>query len=192
MSVINLCVFWYPFNGFSGLALRFMLKGLCLIAGALLAAFWLIAIRKERIWLSPVIAISFIGFLVCAYLKTAERVGRYSKFYLHKRNYEIRVGEIVHLGQSKATSDACNHSFDYCIDPGPPVRVAYVWGGHLDNWHGVVYDPTGEVLEATKSGIGLSSRNDPSPINVKKLFSSHLISAEHLTGFWYFCDFDEQ
>jgi hypothetical protein len=192
MSVITLCVFWYDFNGFSGAMLRVMLKGLCLIAGMLLAAFWLIAIRKERIWLSPIIAISLIGFLVCAYLTTAERVGRYSKFYLYKRNYETSVGEIIQFRQSKSTSDACNHSFDYCIDPGPPVRVAYVWGGHLDNWYGVVYDPTGEVLESTKSGISWSSRNDPSSKNFKMLFSSHLISAKHLTGSWYFCDFDEQ
>jgi hypothetical protein len=102
------------------------------------------------------------------------------------------VGEIIQLGQSKSASDACNHSFDYCIDQGPPVRIAFVWGGHLDNWYGVVYDPTGKVLEATKSGISWLSWNDHSFTNVKKLFGSGLISAEHLTDSWYFCDFNEQ
>lgn len=192
LSVITLCVFWYDLNGPSGLILRVVVRGLCLITGMLLAAFWLITILKERIWRSPAIAILLIVFTVSACLISAERIGRHTRFYLHKRSYETRVAEIIQLGQSKSASGACNHSEDYCIDLGPPIRLAFVWGGLLDNWYGIVYDPTGKVLEATRSEISRFGRNDPSRASVKNFFSSGLISAEHLTGPWYFCDFNEQ
>jgi hypothetical protein len=39
---------------------------------------------------------------------------------------------------------------DCLIDEDPPVRVAFVWYEILDNWTGIVYDPTGAVL--TKKG----------------------------------------
>ncbi len=40
---------------------------------------------------------------------------------------------------------------DYIVDPGPPVRVAFVWpGGITDNWCGAVYDPTAGVLRVNQ------------------------------------------
>lgn len=160
-----LCVFWYDLNGpfnLSGL----MLSGVCLIAGALLSFFWLLAIREERTWLSQAIALSLIGFLVCAFLTSAEKVGRYAKFYLNKRSYESRVAEIIQFGQSKSGSDTSDQTKDYYIDSGPPVRVAFVWGG-VFKWYGVVYDPTGKVLEATKPEVSWSSWSDPSLTSIK-------------------------
>jgi hypothetical protein len=59
------------------------------------------------------------------------------------------------------------------VDQGPPVRVAFVWGGILDNWQGIVYDPTGVVL--TEKG--------------HLLFGGDLIHARHLWKDWYYCAF---
>ena len=59
------------------------------------------------------------------------------------------------------------------IDKGPPIRIGFVWDGILDNWHGIVYEPTGIVL--TKRG--------------ERLFGGDLIYAKRLYEDWYYCAF---
>ncbi len=75
------------------------------------------------------------------------------------------------------------------IDAGPPVRVALIWAGFLDNWVGIIYDPTGEVLKSNDLKRDYSNWNDPKLAPVKELFGGDMQSAEHLWGDWYFCGF---
>lgn len=72
------------------------------------------------------------------------------------------------------------------VDAGPPIRVAFVWDGIIDNWYGPVYDPSGKVLEANKLK---SNWEDPSLADIKKLFGGDMVGCRHLTGPWYFCSF---
>ena len=67
------------------------------------------------------------------------------------------------------------------VDPGPPVRLAFSWGGGiLDNWYGIVFDPTGNVLKV----------NDATQARqVSMLFGGRMTYAEHVWGPWYFCSF---
>lgn len=66
------------------------------------------------------------------------------------------------------------------VEPGPPLRVAFPWGGLGDNWSAVVYDPGGSVLAA----------NGPHGApEIRALFGGTLIHAKHVWGPWYFCVF---
>jgi len=78
---------------------------------------------------------------------------------------------------------------DTRVDPGPPLRVAFSWGGVIDNWHGIVHDPSGEVLKASRFKADWSNWGDPELRDVKSLFGGDMRSARHLWGHWYYCTF---
>jgi hypothetical protein len=75
------------------------------------------------------------------------------------------------------------------VDLGPPIRVAFQWSGFGDNWSGIVYDPSGEVLKSNQFALDYSNFYDPSLADVKRLFGGDMRGARHLWGNWYFCSF---
>lgn len=78
----------------------------------------------------------------------------------------------------------------FAVDSGPPLRVAFPWpGGIVDNWQGVVHDPTGRVLQAQRFRRDWSNFADPALQPVKRLFGGDMYHCEHLRGPWYFCRF---
>ena len=101
-----------------------------------------------------------------------------------KEHYQSVVTEIA--------AGADDSAFDYPVrvDPGPPRRIAFSWGGILDNWRGVVYDPTGEVMKANiLDRKTWPNRDDPDYASVAGLFGGTLVRAQHLEGNWYLCWF---
>jgi hypothetical protein len=81
-------------------------------------------------------------------------------------------------------------SIDYVVDPGPPLRVAFPQpGGILDNWVGIVYDPSGMVMRANEFKADRSNWDDPSLAQVKLLFGGILIRCVHIGGHYYRCWF---
>ena len=74
----------------------------------------------------------------------------------------------------------------YSVDLGPPVRVAFNPEGMLDNWSGIIFDPTGEVMKA--DGFDASG-NFRAPEKVTKLFGGDLVSCRHLLDDYYACSF---
>ena len=96
------------------------------------------------------------------------------------------MAEIIQLSGNKSVSEINDQLKDCYVDPGPPIRVAFVWDGIIDNWYGPVYDPSGKVLEANKFK---SNWDDPSLADIKKLFGGDMVGCRHLTGPWYFCSF---
>jgi hypothetical protein len=112
----------------------------------------------------------------------AERI----RFAFVRSSYEARLHEI--LDKSKGTSIGKN--IDYKIDNGSPVRVAFVWeGGIIDNWVGLVYDPSGEVMKANQFKGDWSNWNDPKLRKIKSLFGGDIQRTHHLSGDWYLCFF---
>ena len=76
------------------------------------------------------------------------------------------------------------------VDAGPPVRVAFpLPGGILDNWQGIVYDPTGVVLRTREFRRDWSNFDDPALLPVKRLFGGDVQHCESMGGPWYFCQF---
>jgi hypothetical protein len=78
----------------------------------------------------------------------------------------------------------------HIVENGPPLRVAFPSpGGMLDNWCGVVFDPSALVMRANDFRGDFSNWDDPKLAHVKKLFGGDLRSCRHLDGAYYYCCF---
>lgn len=77
---------------------------------------------------------------------------------------------------------------DYAVDLGPPLRIAFVQpGGIIDNWEGIVYDPSGAVRAATgwKNAAGQFS----APPEVVRLFGGDLVKCRPVIDQYFRCWF---
>lgn len=103
--------------------------------------------------------------------------------------YEAIVAELGHR-PTLAEGQQWASGIRYVVEPGPPLRVAFPWpGGIVDNWCGVVFDPSGLVLKARQFKPDLSNFDDPALREVRRLFGGDLRSCKPLGGDWYFCCF---
>src|SRR5688572_25673296 len=67
------------------------------------------------------------------------------RFGHYRPRYDAVVADATRggLGQLPAWAWARRHGVELKVDSGPPLRVAFLEpGGLLDNWIGVVYDPS--------------------------------------------------
>jgi hypothetical protein len=114
--------------------------------------------------------------------------GIYVKFFLNLPRYERTVAA---LEQDSGPRVRARHPewHDVEVDAGPPLRVAFNWGGMVDNWTGIVYDPTHEVLKAREFRSDWSNWDDPRLAKVKALFGGDLFRVRHLYGPWFICSF---
>lgn len=83
--------------------------------------------------------------------------------------------------------DAEHRGMIYLTDPGPPVRVAFEPVGIGDNWSGVVFDPTGDVMLA--EGFDDVTGQLRGPQRIVELFGGDLIGCRHLWDSYYKCSF---
>lgn len=78
----------------------------------------------------------------------------------------------------------------YYVEGGPPLRIAFPQpGGFLDNWEGVVYDPTGAVAQARGWRFDRGQQEFTAPPEVRVLFGGDLVECVHIRGAWYRCSF---
>lgn len=172
LVALALCLFISTSNIFVLLALLgWILYGLCLLLVLLFRRQWrealaLVALAAGLWWLGHPIAM----------------IGERLRFELNAGAYRQIVTE-SHRLPDQGTA----HGHTYRIDRGPPVRIAIVQGGLIDNWVGLVYDPTGEVLKAQGGDAGPGEFT--APPEIKGLFGGDLVFCERLTGSWYQCTF---
>lgn len=154
--------------------------------GAGLAIFLLVkGFRMSQGWRHRVVAGACLGLSAgLVFTPYPDRLGTYFKFYRNLETYQVMVEQIV---EGSLAEDASLPS--YHIDEGPPVRVAFPWGGIIDNWVGIVYDPSGEVERANAFKKDWSNWGDPELKHVKRLFGGDLRGARQLKKHWYYCSF---
>ena len=162
-----------------------------LLGGALLFACIPLAVSaaivgiKEKTRMLFAVAILVVSVTIVGWLTPVGKTfGARCKLWREKAYYQSVVAKVV------ASADDSEFNHPIIVDSGPPLRVAFSWGGILDNWRGVVHDPTGEVMKAnildTKTW---SNRDDPDYASVAGFFGGTLIRAQHLEGDWYLCWF---
>jgi hypothetical protein len=151
-------------------------------AAILIASVWrAIKRRGEGMSVLMILAVASAGMV---FLLDGRPLALRFRFLVHKGRYEAAVREILAGRAPRGDTDR------YTVDPGPPVRVAFHWpGGILDNWNGVVYDPTGLVLKARLLRSDLSNLHAPEFREFVGLFDGNLCYCEPLGGDWYFCGF---
>lgn len=168
--------------GLLGLAGRFVLWS---AFAAILIAAIVRAIRRrgQRTSVLVILAAMAAGSV---FLQDGRPLARKFRFLVHKAGYEAVVRDVL-AGRPPSLAVTIDR---FTIDPGPPVRVAFHWpGGILDNWTGVVYDPTGLVLKAKLLKPDLSNLHAPEFREFVRLFGGDLCYCEPLGGDWYLCGF---
>lgn len=73
------------------------------------------------------------------------------------------------------------------MDEGPPRRFAFAGTGILDNWSGIVFDPSGKVAGAR--GFDPATHRLTADPAVTGLFGGDLVACAPLWGGYYDCSF---
>ena len=110
--------------------------------------------------------------------------------FLSNRSEYAEIVRLVEAGTFDGPAEGFqeNNGITFMIDEGRPLRVAFLMpGGFLDNWSGVIYDPTGDVMLA--HGWNAQTGVFVAPERVTKLFYGDLVSCRHLSGKFYQCSF---
>lgn len=133
---------------------------------------------------SPLFLVSVI-LIAWPLLATGSFLGSMSRLLVNHGHYEAIIAKVrAHPKPSWFEEDG---GVTYSVDLGPPIRVAFNPAGMLDNWSGIIYDPTGDVMLA--DGFDPLSGKFAAPDRVTKLFYGDLVSCRHLWGSYYECSF---
>ena len=159
-----------------------LVDGVLVLGGAILAIALLCLKQRKAIGiaLAMVVVIGLAWFSPIGW-----KTGTLFRMWRLESTYEKEIVRIM------ALDDEALESFETFaeIEPGPPRRIAFSWGGIIDNWSGIVYDPSGEVLKAQQFKDDWSNWDDPELSAIKSLFGGDLRNARHLWGPWYYCFF---
>jgi hypothetical protein len=173
--IINLWIFVWVVDAF-------------IIGLAVISIFQLIiAIRRKR---HPRLGILLAALIVSGSLSYGtdllKDLGLQLRFYRLKQEYS----EIVAMLQSGSISQkGTHHGIPYQSENEPEFRVSFSWGGIIDNWYGVIYDPSGKIMrcnESEPSLLPLQSSSDEKELHqIRMIFGGVLYKAEHLGDHWY-------
>ncbi|MCR5871381.1 MULTISPECIES: hypothetical protein [unclassified Sphingomonas] len=113
------------------------------------------------------------------------RIGLIAQITMYGQRFE----EIIAKEGATPTADGRGEfrGVSYWIDPGPPVRVAFFPEGFLDNWSALIYDPTGEMMQA--DGFDPVTGKFRAADRVTKLFGGDLLWCRPIWGDYYECGF---
>lgn len=125
-------------------------------------------------------------FLIPPIASFGERLIVKYRFDSHIAQYQHIVSE-ANAGRMPS-GYGIDESIRFHVDQGPPIRVAFPQpGGTLDNWEGIVYDPTGDVLKA--QGWTGPDGKLTAPSDIISLFGGTLVSCIKIDGDYYRCSF---
>lgn len=185
------------FGGFGGIFLALPVAGGLAIAWLIIAILGLkVAWQRRQEFRSALIAglapFATLGLAIAFALPVIWGVAwclDWTSFLGNQSEYEA----IVHLAEEGTFDGPAegvqeHDGIAFMIDEGQPLRVAFLMpGGFLDNWSGVIYDPTGDVMLA--DGWDAQTGVFVAPERVTKLFYGDLVSCRHLSGKFYQCSF---
>ena len=125
--------------------------------------------------------------LVWPSLDAGRHFGSLSRLIVNRSKYEAIIARSQSSKPDETGAYLEQQGITYIVDAGPPVRVAFNPAGFLDNWSGIVFDPSGEVMQADgfDPGTGKFRATD----GVTKLFGGDLVACRHLLWEYYSCAF---
>jgi hypothetical protein len=190
LSVIN------AWSGGLGFVLFLFGVPAALIVLAVFSVIWLIGgvkvagLRPKRS--EKVAAILFVPICLTALyfvsrplLLAGTYVGTASRLAINRGRYDDIIDKV--RAKPVAANYAEASGVTYSVDVGPPVRVAFNPDGILDNWSGIIFDPTDEVMLA--DGFDPKTGKFSAPDRITKLFGGDLVECWPLWGHYYRCSF---
>ena len=115
-------------------------------------------------------------------------IGNESLLLVYHEAYVAIIKKVQHASPPPAGANVWQHegANTFVVDYGSPRRVAFEPSGFLDNWSGIVWDPTHEVMLA--NGFDRAG-HFYAPERITKLFGGDLVGCRRLGGDWYDCSF---
>lgn len=143
--------------------------------------------KHERIFSVGIAPVLLAATLAVGWplLATGSYLGSFTRLVANHSHYETIIAKARQARHPEWYAE--DGGVTYSTDLGPPVRVAFNPAGMLDNWSGIIYDPTGEVMLA--KGFDQKSGRFYAPDRVTKIFGGDLVSCRHLWGRYYDCSF---
>ena len=116
--------------------------------------------------------------------------------------YEKKYVQIIEkIETKKISSNGSLNGISYNTEVDPAMRVSFSWGGIIDNWRGIIYDPTNElstIAENNQIHINSGDRNSLTPADeeyiketteLKLLFGGVIYKVKKMGNNWYLCWF---
>ena len=116
--------------------------------------------------------------------------------------YEKKYVQIIEkIKTKKISSNGSVNGISYDTEVDPVMRVSFSWGGILDNWKGIIYDPTNElskIAENNQTHINSGDRKPLTPAEeqyiketteLKLLFGGVIYKVKKMANNWYLCWF---
>lgn len=185
------------FGGFLGILVALVAAFVLIVSWVIvfaagLRAAWVRRLEPRRAFYAGVAA---VGALVLAFVVALPVMWAvawsldWASFLTNQTGYRevVRLAQKGGFDPSKAGYQEYEGT-EFMLDAGPPIRVAFPMpGGFLDNWSGVIYDPTGEVMLA--DGFDARTGEFVAPEHITKLFYGDIVSCRHMLGDFYRCSF---
>jgi len=138
---------------------------------------------RERTWTPAVLLLAALVAVGTVQGLFGREIGIFARFQALKPGYQ-KIVRAIEAGEAPPRGYRC------MVEKGPPARVVFPWpGGMMDNWCGVVYDPSGLLREASRFKPDPAGRGAPAQREVWGWFGGDLFRCEPLGGDWYFCCF---
>jgi hypothetical protein len=181
-----------------GLGLILVILGLVAFVAliALMAAIWIVpglirAFRGARPIdpevvdiLGPLLTFA-MALLALPLLWSGQHIGDLARLAINHEHYETIIAQS--RVEPKTALFEEQDGVTYSVDLGPPIRVAFNPAGFLDNWSGIIFDPTGEVMQA--DGFDSVTGKFAASERITGLFGGDLVDCRHLWGSYYKCSF---
>lgn len=173
---------------FPMVAVALLLTGIVFtIQGIKLAFAWPMSPRKRVMASLAVPAMFALGLAVAWHARVGGIVaGTAARLAVNQGQYLAIVETERQQARRRTSGFQEAAGVTYVVDHGPPLRVAFNPEGMLDNWSGIIFDPTHEVMRA--DGFDRSGRFR-APERITKLFGGDLVSCRHLWGDFFHCGF---
>ena len=150
----------------------------------------MINIRKKRNRLAAIFLCTLIGTSSISYgTDLVKDLGLKLRFYRFKPTYSEIVDK---LNSGKMPHEGRYREINYKSETDPVFRVSFSWGGMIDNWYGIVYDPSGNIMRCNESDPRFPDQgpmDDEELSKIRMIFGGVLYKVEKLSDHWYLCWF---
>ena len=157
----------------------------------------LILRNRDLIMIVPLVGLLLVGVISCGTNFTTD-LGDKLRFLRYEKKY---VQIIEKINTKKISSNGSVNGINYDTEVNPAMRVSFSWGGIIDNWRGIIYDPTNElskIAENIQIHINSGERNQLTPdeeryiketAELKLLFGGVIYKVKKMRNNWYLCWF---
>ena len=105
--------------------------------------------------IASLVALLLVGVISYGTKFTTD-LGDKLRFLRYEKKYIQIIEEIK---TKKISSNGSVNGINYDTEVDPVMRASFSWGGIIDNWKGIIYDPTNELSKiAENNQIHINSR----------------------------------